>query len=351
MSLWLWIALNTQSALVCPIAHAAVPPQGAPSSTSNGPTSPEEASILWSEGRKAFEAGRFEEAIPPLQRLVDRYPAQEGYTDAHLYLGVALTRTGKAAQAIDPLRYYVEAKGKTLDGIKGRLELGAAYVEANRADEAYLTALEVLKAKGVPADFSIRGLLLKAEALLEQGHDLRAWQSVDSGRKQIAQNQSEIHRSDLLGHAQYLGLRIKARDCARLPSRGPLDEAQTRAQLARRGTCELEGLIKFKDTAETGDPTWSKRAADELIRSLEEYDQACSRPPVPKGKRTAAELDRYRAELVAVITRDCRAKYSKGEEMIASWRKAWNQPGKDPLPSDSLVQINRVSQTFRKLAH
>ena len=52
--------------------------------TSNGPTSPQEADILWNDGQKAFEKGQYQDAINDLQRLVDRYP---GFTDISKRIG------------------------------------------------------------------------------------------------------------------------------------------------------------------------------------------------------------------------------------------------------------------------
>src|SRR5690242_3498514 len=55
--------------------------------SSTGPTSRQDADIVWKEGREAFDRGDFDTAAFQLQRLVDRYPGERGYLDAHLILG------------------------------------------------------------------------------------------------------------------------------------------------------------------------------------------------------------------------------------------------------------------------
>src|SRR5690242_18744119 len=95
---------------------------GAP--TSLGPTSNEEAEILWKQGQSALQNSEFQDAANSLQRFVDRYPSKPGYLKAHLLLGKALFGLGKAQESLAPFKYFISATGTRIESIEARLAIG-----------------------------------------------------------------------------------------------------------------------------------------------------------------------------------------------------------------------------------
>jgi tetratricopeptide (TPR) repeat protein len=74
--------------------------------------------------------GRFDEAIPPLEEVLTRFPDS---ADAHIYLGRALLEQNKTAQAIPHLESGVALAPESP---QAHLLLAKAYVRAGRGTEA-----------------------------------------------------------------------------------------------------------------------------------------------------------------------------------------------------------------------
>ncbi len=350
MWLWLWIgaiALEGSSGFLSPFGaawakdHSPAPASSAPQPSSER-TSPSEAESIWKQAREHHQGGRFKEAIPLLQRVIERFPASPGFTEAHLLLGIALLELGESEKAIAPLKYYVEAKDRSLDGRRARIHLGKAYLASGKFNEAYLISIEAASFSG-PASpaLAAQALLLRTEALIGMNQDMKAEGSLRSALKRIDKLPSEPQFSSLQGQAHWLKLKLKARKCARLPSPGKLDEGQVREQFERRGLCLLEATLDLKKTLKAADPGWAERATRELSDAFTAYSSACSTPPAPKSKRTSVELSRYRAELAHILKKDCSSKYSEALDLLSRF--------KEQLPSTMHPRLEKVAQTLIQL--
>jgi tetratricopeptide (TPR) repeat protein len=144
--MWLWLLTQTAlqtSALQLPNFLPAALAQ----ETSSGPTSEEEAAILWKDGEAAFKAEDYTKAITLLQRLIDRYPGHPGYLEAHRYVGRAYLFTHQADKSVKPFEYYIGATGDRNLALRTRIWLAEAFMELGKNHEAFLSAQEVEKAK------------------------------------------------------------------------------------------------------------------------------------------------------------------------------------------------------------
>jgi tetratricopeptide (TPR) repeat protein len=293
--------------------------------SSVGPASREEAELLWNDGKAAFDERRYGDAAHALQRLVDRYPALPGYTRAHLLLGRARMELGQSARALAPLKHFVGANSRSLEAAEARASLARVYLSLGKPHEALLTATETLKLKKppLPPELRVDALLLKSQALIGLGKDLRARQALDSARAELAaaaRLQPVPNATALEGHASWLGLALKTRSCARYPGPGSMNEAQAREQMDRRGSCLLEASLLYRDTLRPGDVRWADQATRDMSIAFRAYARACAEPPPPPGKRSKEQLGRYRAELVQLLEADCRARYSRALDLLRSWK-------------------------------
>ncbi len=293
--------------------------------TSSGPTSPDEAEILWKEGTAALDAKDFVQAANHLQRLVDRYPGAKGYLKAHLHLGVARLEMKQAERALAPLKYYVNAAGKTPDGVIGRLELGRAYLAAGKKHEALLTAMELdrltkLKSLGARrAD----ALVFKSRALMALNRDSEARLALDAASKLASEPGAELATR---GRTAETDLELKLRQCEKLPGKGPVDESQLRDRIGRRGQCLVESVMLLKSTLDIGHELTATRASEEAADAWIRYFDTCSNPPRPPGKRTAAQLKTYHEELKTALVSDCLGRVSQARSLISEWKGGLQPP-------------------------
>ncbi len=306
---------------------------------------PESVYLLWNDGKKAFEAGDYLKAIQSLEPIVQKHPAEKDYSLAHFYLGVAYLKTSQFKKAKDPLRYYANSTGNTLESVKARLFLIRTYIELQDFHAADLTLIEIFKRKNeprTPLEMQNEAYILKARSLLGLNKDSKASQVLDSIKPDL-KRMGKRHPSGptLYGELHWLELKIQSRECARIVGKKKLDEGQTRQLMSRRGTCLLEAALDYKEELDTGTDSWIKEAADELIRGFDSYSQACTTPPPAVGKRTAVELKRYNEELVFYLKKDCREKYTKALEILYNWR-----PGARETAAQS---IDVVTESLTKM--
>jgi tetratricopeptide (TPR) repeat protein len=306
--------------------------------SARGPRSEaEEAPFLLRAGTEAFRAGDHARAARDLRRLIERYPSTPGALDARLLLGRAELERGQPAAAQGPLRDFIAAAGKSAAGLEARLDLGRALLALKRFNEAYLTSIELTGRESLPWDVEVPALLLRGEALLGLEQDERALQAQASAEKvflaqgrpseagvstrieQGAASNAASEREWLRQRLLSLRLRLVLRSCAKLPGAGLLTEEQALDQLRRRGECLVEaalivrsallpekGSVSARGVAQEERVVLSEleRSLEALRRSFGDYQAACLSPPQRPGKRTAAELRRYRSELSARVLRD-----------------------------------------------
>lgn len=317
--------------------------------SSVGPTSPEEAALIWKEGKTAFEQKKFKEAIFPLQRLIDRYPGASGYLQAHYLLARAFLVLHRPAESLEPLKYYIQAVNQDLEA---KIWLGRAYLELKKYHEADLISLEVEKARSrvKTADFNrIQALLIRTQALIGMGKDAYA-ENVLASAKAMLPGVASPGLPMAEGEALWLGLELKTVACRKLPSKERLAEGQLKNQLERRGLCLLEAMVLFHDVLEKfiaiKEKTRAKIAEKEMVVAFKEFDIACSHPAEPppeslnevipaessagglekankdiikRTSRTPLELKRYKAELAAFLREMCLKKFDEALRLTHNW--------------------------------
>ena len=339
------VCLIFLSTTLWPGAYAASPapsptPPATTSPTSVGPTSPEEARLLLSDGNDAFEARNYEDAAVKLKRLVARYPGYPGYLPAHLTLGRALLALNRPEEAVAPLKYYVSASKTPKARGWGRVYLARAYLLTGKPREALSMSGEIEREKILPggvggaktdaeaADLVAESLLIRARALMALERDAEALTAVTSARK------LDPWRPGTRGESAGLELELVLRSCARMSTPGPLAEDQVRNQLERRGVCLSESLIPLRTIAETGDKTSLEEATKAELKAWENFSQACANPPKPpenlpdkKKKRTPEQLKEYFKELDQVLREDCRKRAASALGILAEW----SYPTLEPL--------------------
>jgi len=326
--MWLWLLIQLAPVRLPPVInHAAAAELENP--TSSGPVSAEEARIIWQDGKKAFEDGRYQDAATRLQRLVDRYPGYPGYLEAHRYLGRSLMLLGRARDAEEPLKAYVNATGDRPLGLQARLWLGEDYLLLSKASEAYLTALGVEKATAGNGangnrDLHAESQLLKTRALMALNQDLRAKRVLDSVELSPAVQSNPV----LKGHLARARIELKLRSCSRLPATGRdarrMSDGQAREQFAKRALCLQEALVLFKDAAESGDSQTAQDAARRISEAYFSYASAVRNPPVPPRlkptDRTAEQKRQYKAELIDRLEQDRKKALLDSLATLSNWR-------------------------------
>ena len=296
-----------------------------------GPRSPEEAAFLWSEGKALATKGDCTGAVGPLKRFVDRYPGLENYVVAHLLLGRCQFVLGETTAAIKALRYFVGGSGARAypEYFEGKVLLTRALIKIRDFPEALLAATELEReTRDRPALTArrVEGLLLKAEALSGRGEGSRAQAALTSAQSNLKGGAlPDSAAAPLRAELALVSLELNARECAALPSRDQMDEAQARSQYDRRASCQLKGLTYFREVLAQNQESWSARAVNELLESFHDYSQACGSPPEPKplreGKpRTAEQLRKYKDELAALLKSECAAHRREALDLLATWK-------------------------------
>ncbi len=275
-----------------------------------GPHSEEEAQFLIRDSREAFDGGRVEDSARLLKRLIARYPAHPEMAKSRLLLGRALIALGRPKEAVPHLQRAIEAWGNQPDGVIARLPLGRAYLAAKDPRAALITVSELTKGpagKKAGTEVMVGGLLIQTHAHLALGkkaevrRDLHSLNVAATQADAAGQPLPELIRAEMA----WIELRFKADDCALLPAQGQMDEGQARIQIERRGSCVEEAARLALRAADLDVDTWAPRAAATLNESLQGLDRACRNPPSPPGKRTTAQLKKYRAELVHFLEPVC----------------------------------------------
>jgi tetratricopeptide (TPR) repeat protein len=318
------------------------------SEISAGPTSAQEAKILWQDGKNAFDHGMDEDAIPKLERFVARYPGYPQYLEARHVLAQAYLRLHEPDKARPELKAFIQARGKSPSAVLARNELCRADLELKLYSEALLTADETVKLATASGDraHQAEALTLRARAQIGLGQDARATDSLASALKALPTPAP----SPLLGDARALELELKLRHCARFPSDGKLEEAQVRDQLGRRGACLMDSLLLFKNVLLAGDAASGDESEARVSQAYASYWENCLHPPTPPPirpkDRDARQLKTYFRELAVVLEEDCRQKIRQGQDLIQSWKSAGSSGPHMPSMEDAL---KKASSELEKL--
>ncbi len=332
-----------------PQATPSASPTPSLSGPAAGPASDEEARILWVDGKKAMDEGRYDQAIVPLERLVARYPGYPGFIESRLLLGKALLQQGRPKDAQPYLKDYIQDQGTSAEAIRARLLLIRTRLALGEYNEALLGAIEVSRWVNNKPELLAETLLLKARAQIGLKQDMRAESTLDSAKKTLTDQMPASLRTEAFA----AGLKLKLLACAKFPSAGPLDESQIRDQLDRRGTCLLQSLLIHRQALAAGDMALARLAQSELTQAARNYSHTCSNPPPPppitigpdktRKTRTAQQVKTYNREMSVVLEQDCRAKLKQGYDLTQGW--------KESLPTSTAPLLTELSTELLALSN
>jgi TolA-binding protein len=364
--MWLWLLIQTA---LLQSADFTIP-QAIAADTSTGPTSPEEADVLWNDGKAAFDAGDYTKAITHLQRLVDRYPGSSGYLEAHRYLGRAYLFNDQAKESIPAFRYYISATASRDLSVRARIWLAEAYLATGNPQEAYLSSLEIEKSPIADPQTFAEGELMKAQVLIALKKHDKAQTVLDSVK------QKPILQTDpvLIGQAAHVELQLKIHNCEKpiTPQEGPqtklsgkaraarpasgraggMDELKVQDAYSRRAVCLQEALVLVRhviDAAGTGkDLMTLNEAQSEILGGFAQYNRSILTPPpaVHASSQTAQQKKQYRAELVDRLQIDRQKTYDEANTSLMDWKKQAS-----PTSAPAYDQLVQKLQTLSKAPH
>jgi tetratricopeptide (TPR) repeat protein len=300
-------------------------------STSIGPVSESEARVLWKDSQAFYNEGNCQDALSRLKRLIDRYPGYPTATDyreARFELGHCYFTLNQNKAAENELKTYLEGSGDHPHSDHAKEMIGQAQLRLKQAHEAYLTSLDLEKSQS--PETKIKALILRTQALMARNEDEKAQASATSALSSAEQ----LHSKELLGDAQALQLELKTRECAKHPSKGPLEESRVRAEIKARGTCLSEALVQFRKVLAQEDAGSSDQAVQLVRNGYADYRQACAHPPKPpklKPKdRTTAQLKHYQLELADDLLQIYEGQQKTARQFIKTWKQ------ETPPPSESI---------------
>jgi tetratricopeptide (TPR) repeat protein len=346
--MWRWpsmrrILLPSFSLIALSLILPRGPSYGVP--TSLGPTSQEEAQILWQDGQTSYAEARFQDTVNQLSRYVDRYPGNPGFLEAYFLLGRSYFELKRFKEALKTFQYYITSKGITPASAEANVWVGRSYLELGKFQEALQVSIELDQLQSLPPEIILWKLLIKSRALLSLGHEAKASNTINIAEHEISETTSKA----LIGHINTLKLQAKTMSCARLKALAPLDETQALSLIERRGTCLLEALLTFNKILKTEDPTSAAEAATHLNKAFEAYKKACIHPPLPKPihghTRTFKEMKSYRAELAELLLKNYRENSLHAFTLLNSWKPPTTSPAYDSFLRVSSRLKNPISRT------
>ena len=289
-----------------------------------GPTSDAEAALLWKDGKAEFEAHHCGASLERLTRLIARYPAHPGFTEAHRLAGICQLEARQNAPAIASFKYYVEAQGQGVQRLPAKNLLAQAYLAAGRFSETFLLTGEVLKGgtANTPLDDSTRAsaLLLRARALFGLGRKLQAQDALESAQALLAKS----HDSDpaLQAKTRRLALDFNLERCEQWVKGDHLPEADTLYQFGQRFEClERSGLLLL-DLFKAAQPAEAELGRKSFKLRWQQYLDRLSNPPALLGPQSAKERQTQRTELVKKLQNDAQPK-------IVAWLASFKDSRKD----------------------
>ena len=303
-------------------------------SSSFGVRSQQEAKLLWKDGRKAFELGQLQKAASLFQRLVDRYPGNPGYLEAHYLLGKTYFLSSNCKDAVPPLSHYIGAHTYTPQSLDSRLLLARCKLLDHKYEEALLISEEVLKNKdkiGSALDpVTLTSFwLLKIESLHRNGQNKNASLLLESLLPEL-ETQSP---KPLLAHGKLLEMRLKLDACVTLNAKVKISEATTRQRMGEWGECLNEATVLFYAVVQNGEPTTIDLATTEITQSFRNYITQCQKPPKPLAKLTKIEFNRYRSELSDILIQDSKLHLANTLALTRAWKNRFDGSKKEKILS------------------
>lgn len=312
-----------------------------------GPRSREEARVLLSEGQKAAQENRAQDVVNHLSRLYSRYPADPGRLTAARLLADAYFTLKKPASAIPMLKTITLAHGHNETGLRARLDLSRAWLDAGKPDESYLAAREVESKTVASLEKNLTALwieswLWQARSLVALDRTVDAEAALDRARTKNPSLKTPL--------ADVASMEIQFQKCSRLPeprtsgtkrSTPPLDEGQLTFRIAERGDCLALAFPAFRSAIQQDQLYWGDLAYSRFEDAALEYKKACLSYYPPTGKRTPEQLKRYQSELADHLIGTCKPKTAQLIEIL--------EAGKEQLPKPALPYITRLTRFLSEL--
>ncbi|MFZ9594934.1 MAG: tetratricopeptide repeat protein [Bdellovibrionia bacterium] len=320
--------------------------------TSLGPTSASEAQILWNDAQVEFEKAHYPEASLALKRFVARYPGHPGFLEAHFLLGKTYLRLNQPTEALPMLQHFVQAQRPNPAQVMAQLEMGECLLQLKRFSEVLTLCLEIESNEKVLAqshftlplsltEIQLQRLLIKASALLGLGSVERAESVLQGAQRKV----SESSPSDKKGTLARLKLQIKLHSCAQFQMKHPMNEAQAKNLMDRRGVCLKEALLDWNEVLRLEVPTEASRASQLIHQSFHDYLKACLTPPPPQLPPTERlqrqERKRYQIELADYLLKTFEAQTQEALDLLL--------PFKPLADSKSLPAFTQLSSQLQQL--
>jgi tetratricopeptide (TPR) repeat protein len=297
--------------------------------TGAGPSTKSEGQVLFNDGRDDYAAGKYTDAIPLLQRLVDRYPGVPSLSDYHevrLWLGKSYLETGENEKAIRQFRAYLEGAIRKANRENALIWIGQAYLNLGKYDEAYLTSVEIGQdAEKDPSrkELQVEALLLRARALLGFGgsRNGETAEHVLASADQLVQTSGN---SQLNAQTATLLLEQKFAKCTEfLSPKKAVSEKDATEKLDRRASCLAEGLPIYQRAIHANDTPSSARANELIKEAYGALWKICGAPPPPTRlkptDRTPLQKKRYLQELSSRLTQDCQRQTDLALDIVRNW--------------------------------
>ena len=332
--MWRW---HFMPILVCLVILAELKPTvGRAQSTSRGPTSPEEAQILWEQGSLASQEARAADVVISLQRLIDRYPADSHRKTALYQLGRAYLDLSRPQEAIPLLEAFILSSEDPQEKLEARLLLGKSYFKLEKHIETLLVVREIetqTQTLRPSEDFRLQTLLLKSRALFHNHHPQQARLELIT----LEKSQNSSTRQALIDQIDSFKLELKLYECAQMTTRETMSELQAKAQIHHRASCLLEAVLGSKNVLKASDPEIQTSVTHELKQGFDSLHLSCLHPPSPPPlkdrKRTPLEVQRYRAELIDLVQPLCKQTRAQAQELYLEWKKHPDYQHSAPLSS------------------
>lgn len=300
-----------------------------------------EAELLWAQGKSAYESGQTKEAVRTLERLIKKYPASNGFLEAHDLLARSYYKTGEYKKALAATKYYTEAQSVFTDrGFRSRIFLSDVYLALGQKEKAYAQSLECVRAGQSPkGELQPRHLFLsraqEAKTLLAQ----KKLNEVDSILKTLSPpSDGSISPAEILA-VELVKAQYQTARCSLYATDRILAESEWKLQMETKANCLQDLAVKIQTHWNTSSNSDSASQALTHLETLSQsFYQSCGNPPQPMAKMSARQKQQSAAELKLWMKPICRDKLSKLLEVLNSW----------PPPS-AKGMVDRLNATRRSL--
>ncbi len=308
----------------------------------SGPRQADEPSVLTEKAILAIQESHFSEAVPYLQRFIDRYPAHPDTLTNTRRLGEALFYSNQFSKVATPLRRYIAAKGEASEADEMRILMAQALIEAKRPSQALAVIVEIIGTSDIEQGRSklglpvirkrvsppnqinrVSALLIRCHALLELKQFDEATQTWDSANRDFI-TLDEKTRSRLEAPLLAMQLKLELRECERFPTAKTMSEAQAKDQMERKALCLAKSIQRFQPLLKTGSLGWIEKAAKDIVAGYRHYYVNSSSPPAApletgEDKQSAQQLATYQKELATFFLKNFEQRTAETRSFLRAW--------------------------------